>query len=52
MVETGRVVFDGLGRLLNVESDMQHDGVVMLHAFASAQAAMIEPGSGYGVYSG
>jgi len=53
MVRTARVVFDGLGKLLNVESQMQHDGIVMLHSFASSQAAsFIEPGPSYGTYSG
>ena len=53
VVETGRIVFDGFGRLLNVESEMQHDGIVMLHSFASAQAAShLEAGPTYGTYSG
>ena len=53
VVETGRIVFDGLGRLLNVESQMQHDGIAMLHSFASAQAAShLEAGPTYGTYSG
>ena len=52
MVQTGRIVFDGLGTLLNIESDMLHDGVAMLHSFAASQAAHIEPGPTYGTYSG
>ena len=53
MVNTGRVIFDGLGTLLNVKSRMQHDGIVMLHSFASAQAAShLEAGPTYGTYSG
>ena len=50
---TARVVFDGLGKLLNVKSEMQHDGIAMLHSFASAQAAShLEAGPSYGTYSG
>ena len=53
MVRTARVVFDGLGKLLNVESRPEHDGIVLLHSFASSQAAsFIEPGPTYGTYSG
>ena len=53
LVRSARVVFDGLGKLLNVESDMQHDGIVMLHSHASSQAAsFIEPGPSYGTWSG
>ena len=52
VAETGRVVFDGLGTLLNVRSRIQHDGVVMLHSFASGQASYLEPSREYGIYSG
>ena len=53
LIRTARVVFDGLGRLLNVESQMQHDGIVMLHSFASGQtSSFIAPGPSYGTYSG
>ncbi|MAE65030.1 MAG: hypothetical protein CMJ18_12235 [Phycisphaeraceae bacterium] len=53
LVRTGRVVFDGFGRLLNVESQMQHDGIVMLHSYASSQmASHVAPGPTYGTYTG
>ena len=52
VAETGRVVFDGLGTLLNVKSNMQHDGIVMLHSFASGKASYLEPSLEYGIYSG
>jgi len=53
LVRSSQVVFDGLGRLLNVESRPEHDGIVMLHSYASSQAAShIEPGPSYGTYSG
>ena len=52
VAETGRVVFDGLGKLLNVKSQMQHDGIVMLHSFASGKASYLQPNLEYGIYSG
>jgi len=52
-IQTARVIFDGLGRLLNIESKIQHDGIVMLHSFPSAQAAsFLEAGPSYGKYNG
>ena len=53
LVRSAQIVFDGLGKLLNVESRLEHDGIVMLHSFASSQAAShIDPGPSYGTYSG
>lgn len=53
LVGSAKVVFDGLGKLLNIESRPEHDGIVMLHSFASSQAAShINPGPSYGTYSG
>lgn len=52
VAETGRIVFDGLGTLLNLKADMQHDGVAILHSFAAAQATDIDPGLSYGTYNG
>ena len=52
VAQTGRIVFDGLGTLLNLKSQMQHDGVAMLHSFAAAQATNIGPGLSYGTYNG
>jgi len=53
MIQTARVIFDGMGRLLNIESRMQHDGIVMLHSFPSAAAAnFLEAGRSYGDYNG
>lgn len=53
LVHSAQVVFDGLGKLLNVESRPEHDGIVMLHSFASSQAASyVQPGPSYGTYSG
>lgn len=51
MTESARVVFDGLGTLLNVrnETEMLHDGVVMLHSFPSFQAMKLEAGPSYGL---
>ncbi len=51
IVESGRIVFDGLGTLLNVRSKMQHDRIAMLHSFPSAQASMFEAGPTYGTYA-
>ena len=56
LADSARLVFDGLGKLLNVDdrTEMQHDGIALLHSFASAQAAthLPEPGHTYGTYSG
>jgi len=57
IVDSGRIVFDGLGTLLNVEprAEMLHDGIVMLHSMTSIELAKIttshdkkEPGPTYG----
>ncbi len=52
LVESAQVVFDGLGELLNIKSQTQHDGIAMLHSFASSQASSLEAGPSYGTYSG
>ena len=51
MTESARIVFDGLGTLLNVRdaTEMLHDGVVMLHSFPSFQAMKLEAGPSYGL---
>ena len=50
------IIFDGLGTLLNVDerTTMEHDGIAILHSFASAQAVvrLPEPGGTYGTYAG
>ncbi len=51
IVESARPVFDGLGTLLNVRSRPEHDGIVMLHSFPSAQASYLEAGHSYGTYA-
>jgi hypothetical protein len=53
LVRSAKIVFEGLGKLLNVKSRIQHDGIVMLHSYASSQAAShIDPGPSYGTYTG
>jgi hypothetical protein len=51
-----KIVFDGLGKLLNVDERVrrQHDGIALLHSFASAQAVtyLPEPGPTYGTHTG
>ena len=56
-VESGRIISDGLGTLLNVHprTGMLHDGIVILHSITSIQLAKIatshndlEPGPTYG----
>ncbi|MAE64732.1 MAG: hypothetical protein CMJ18_10740 [Phycisphaeraceae bacterium] len=51
MTESARIVFDGLGTLLNVHEDtrMLHDGVLMLHSFTSFQAIKLQAGPSYGL---
>ncbi len=49
-IEDARPVFDGLGTLLNVRSRIQHDGIVMLDSFPSAQASKLEAGYSYGTW--
>ena len=50
VVDSARIVFDGLGTLLNVNTrtQMLHDGVVMLHSYPSFQAMKLEEGPSYG----
>ena len=50
VVDSARIVFDGVGTLLNVNTrtQMQHDGVVMLHSYPSFQAMKLEEGPTYG----
>lgn len=50
VVDSARIVFDGLGTLLNVntKTQMLHDGVVMLHSYPSFQAMKLEEGPSYG----
>ena len=50
MIASARIVFDGLGTLLNVDprTRMLHDGVVMLHSYPSFQAMKLEHGPCYG----
>ena len=53
LVRSAKIVFEGLGKLLNVKSRPEHDGIVMLHSYASSQAAShIDPGPSYGTYTG
>ncbi len=44
IVDSARIVFDGLGTVLNVheDSEMLHDGIVMLHSMASVKLAKIQ----------
>ena len=51
-MDSAQPVFDGLGKLLNIKSQMQHDGIAMLHSFASSQTSSLEAGPSYGTYSG
>ena len=50
MVESARIVFDGVGTLLNVHRDsrMLDDGIVMLHAMTSVKMAKLGHGPTYG----
>ncbi len=52
MVESGRIIFDGLGTLLNGNpgARMIDDGIVMLHSMASVKMAKIGDGPSYGIF--
>jgi len=52
MARSGRIIFDGLGTLLNGDpgSEMLDDGIVMLHSMASVKMAKIGDGPGYGIF--
>ncbi len=53
MVKSARIVFDGLGTLLNVRSErskMLHDGIVMLHSFPAVAVSRLGDGPTYGNY--
>ena len=52
MVESGRILFDGLGTLLNGNpgSQMLDDRIVMLHSMASVKMAKTGDGPSYGIF--
>lgn len=52
MVKSGRIIFDGLGTLLNgnPKSEMLDEGIVMLHSMASVKMAKIGDGTSYGIF--
>ena len=54
MTDSARIVFDGLGTLLNVHkrTRMLHDGIVMLHSYPSFQAIKLQAGPSYGLAKG
>ncbi|MAE64727.1 MAG: hypothetical protein CMJ18_10715 [Phycisphaeraceae bacterium] len=52
LVDSGRILFDGVGSLLNGNpgSEMLDDGIVMLHSMASVKMAKIGDGPTYGIF--
>ena len=52
MVQSGRIIFDGLGTLLNGNpgSEMLDEGIVMLHSMSSVKMAKIGDGPSYGIF--
>ena len=52
MAKSGRIVFDGLGTLLNgnPRSKMLDDGIVLLHSMPSIEMAKIGDGPLYGIF--